>query len=76
MLPKKLSAEIKERFGGMTRGFGSLPVQVTIGKTVWKTSIFPDNQVGAYLLFIKIEVRRNEKITVDDNVNIRIEIVV
>jgi hypothetical protein len=51
-LPKKPSAEIKTRFGLMKRGWGSLPVAVTIlrprsrqvGKTSFRTSIFPDKK--------------------------------
>lgn len=57
-LPKRQSAEIKEHFGVMHRGWGSLPVVVTIGKTSWRTSIFPDRKAGAYLLPLKAEVRK------------------
>ena len=49
-LPKKESQEIKEAFAAKTRGWGSLPVEVTLGKTHWKTSIFPDKKSGTYLL--------------------------
>ena len=41
-LPKQRAEEITERFGERKRGFGSLRVEVTIGRTTWKTSIFPD----------------------------------
>ncbi len=65
-LPKKQSDNIKKVFGDMKRGWGSLPVMATIGKTTWKTSIFPDKKRGAYLLPIKAEVRKKEKIIHDD----------
>ncbi|MFT5037163.1 MAG: hypothetical protein ACI9VM_000740 [Candidatus Azotimanducaceae bacterium] len=39
---KKYSQEIKEKFGKGRRGFGSIPVTVTVGETSWDTSIFPD----------------------------------
>ncbi len=58
MLSKKQSAEITARFGLMKRGWGSLPVIVAMGKTTWKTSIFPDKKAGAYLLPLKAEVRK------------------
>ena len=61
-LPKKQSQQIKERFGSFKRGWGSLPVKVTIGKTTWNTSIFPDKKAGAYLLPLKADVRKQEKI--------------
>ena len=46
-LTKKVGQEIKETFGKNARGFGSLPVEVTIGATTFKTSIFPDKRVGS-----------------------------
>ena len=49
-VPKKTSKEIKKLFGMMAGGWGSLPVVVAISKTSWKTSIFPDNKSGTYLL--------------------------
>ncbi len=65
---KKLSADLKEKYAKKTRGFGSLRVTATIGKTSWKTSIFPDKQSGTYLLPLKAAVRRAEGIDDDDTV--------
>ncbi len=59
-IPKKESAEIKEAFRGLTKGWGSLPVEVTIGKTKWKTSIFPDSKSGTFILPMKALVRKSE----------------
>lgn len=42
---KKESQEIKENFAARKRGWGSLPVLVTLGKTSWKTSIFPGQKI-------------------------------
>ncbi len=73
-LPKGMSAKIKAIFGGMKRGWGSLPVLVTLGKTQWRTSIFPDSKRGAYLLPLKAEVRRQEKAKVNDTRFFQIEL--
>jgi hypothetical protein len=73
-LPKKQSDEIKKRFGAIKKGWGSIPVTVTIGKTIWKTSIFPDKKAGAYLLPLKAEVRKKEKIGKDDTVSFTVEV--
>lgn len=59
-VPKKDSDDIKKRFGKNARGWGSLPVEVTIGDTTWTTSIFPDSKSGTYLLPLKASVRRSE----------------
>lgn len=59
-VPKEESRKIKEMMVGKLRGFGSVPVEATIGKTSWQTSIFPDKRSGTYLLPIKVSVRKAE----------------
>jgi hypothetical protein len=73
-LPKKQSKVIRDRFGGFKRGWGSVPVRVTIGQTTWDTSIFPDRKAGAYLLPIKSAVRREEDIGAGDTVALVVEV--
>lgn len=73
-LPKKQSGTIKKLFGAMKRGWGSLPVNVTIGKTKWKTSIFPDKKADSYLLPFKAEVRKKEEIAAGDAISFSLEI--
>lgn len=73
-LPKKESAEIKERFWTKKRGWNSLPVEAIIGKTGWTTSIFFDTRSDAYLLPLKAAVRRKENIRQGDTVAFQIRI--
>ena len=69
---KRESAEIrKSREGKKRRGWGSVRVRATIGKTSWDTSIFPDKD-GPYLLPIKLAVRKAEGIMDDDIVTLSI----
>jgi hypothetical protein len=68
-LPKKESEEIKANFAKVKRGWGSLPVVVTIGQTTWRTSIFPDKRAGAYLLPLKAEVRKKERVVAGDTIS-------
>ncbi len=75
-VPKDISEDIKKNFGDRKRGWGSLPIIVTIGKTSWKTSIFPDKESGGYLLPLKAEVRKKENILADKDITLLIEIVV
>ena len=75
-LPKQESAQIKEVFGGMKRGFGSLAVIASVGKTKWKTSIFPDHELGIYVLPLKADVRKKEKIKPGDMIPFTVEILV
>ena len=73
-IPKKQSRIITQTYGAMKKGWGSLPVIAVIGKTKWKTSIFPDRKIGAYLLPLKAEVRKKESIKVGDTVSLTLEI--
>jgi hypothetical protein len=73
-VPKKEGGDIKRRFGRSARGWGSLPVEAAIGGTKWRTSIFPDRKAGSYLLPLKAEVRRKEKIKAGDKVGFSLEI--
>ena len=65
-IPKKESAEITEQYKEFKKGWGSLPVEVTIKKTTWKTSIFPDRKSGTYLLPLKALIRKKEGLGAGD----------
>lgn len=67
-LPVAVSADVKERFGMMSAGFGSLRVEARIGETTWRTSIFYDKASGCYLLPLKADVRRAEGLVAGDEV--------
>lgn len=74
ILPKKESTEIKSVYGKIAKGWGSIPVLVTVGKTNWKTSIFPDKKSGTYLLPLKAQIRKAEQIADTDSVQFIIKI--
>lgn len=73
-IPEDVSKAITQQFGDMKRGWGSLPVRVTIGKTIWETSIFPDKKVSGYLLPVKADVRKKEGIRADNKVTLTLQI--
>lgn len=52
------------------RGWGSVRVKARIGETSWATSIFPDSKSGAYLLPVKVDVRKAEGIAPGDAVEV------
>src|SRR3990167_6413001 len=75
-IPQDRSEDIKNHFGGMKRGWGSLPVMVTVGTTNWKTSIFPDKKAGGYLLPLKAQMRKKEGIVADDKIELLLEVII
>jgi hypothetical protein len=68
-LPAPLADEI-EATAQTKGGFGSVPVEVTVGATTWQTSLFPDRSRGTYLLPVKRAVRVAEDWYAGDSVGI------
>jgi uncharacterized protein DUF1905 len=70
-LPKEAADEIRFH-NPLARGFMPIACNATIGRTSWKTSVFPDSKSGSYVLAVKAEVRKAEKIKVGDAVPVTI----
>jgi hypothetical protein len=73
-LPAEASEEIRERIGTVRRGFGSVPVRVTIGGSAWATSVFPDAGRGRYVLPVKRAVRTAEALAPGDVARVVVEV--
>ncbi|TXH00846.1 MAG: DUF1905 domain-containing protein [Candidatus Moraniibacteriota bacterium] len=68
-----VAAEMKSQARSV-KAFGSIPVQVTVGQTTWRTSLFPTKQ-KTYVLPIKAIVRRKEDIREGDRIKIMLELI-
>lgn len=73
-LTKKDSEDIKKNYGSLSKGWGSLPVLVTLGKTTWNTSIFPDKKSETYMLPLKADIRKKEAVSAGKIVSLSIQI--
>ncbi len=71
-VPKDESELISEYSSLITYGWGVIPVTASIGDTEWTTSLFPKE--GAYLVPIKVAVRKAEKVELGDTVALRLRI--
>jgi hypothetical protein len=60
--------------GAGSAAWGSVPVQVTLGTTTWKTSLFPSKQNGGYLLPVKMAVRKKEAVAEGDVVTVELSL--
>lgn len=56
----------------VTYGWGMIPATVRIGRTEWKTSLFPKD--GGYVVPLKDSVRKAEDLKEGDTVTIRLEV--
>jgi hypothetical protein len=72
-LPPELSEDIRA-ITGEPRGFGSVRVEVTIGVTTWRTSVFPDSKSGCFVLPVKKAVRKAEDVEVGEPARVRLRV--
>ncbi|RNL77714.1 DUF1905 domain-containing protein [Nocardioides marmorisolisilvae] len=68
-LPADLADDLRME-AGPPRGFGSIRVEVVIGSSVWKTSVFPSD--GTFVLPVKKPVRVKEGIDPGDTVEVSV----
>jgi hypothetical protein len=71
-VPPQQCRDIKAISGTVTYGWGMIPATVRIGKTSWKTALWPKDD--SYIVPIKTSVRKAEKIEEGDTVTIRLDI--
>jgi hypothetical protein len=71
-VPASQCRDLAALSGSVTYGWGMIPVHVGIGKTEWKTSLFPKD--GRYIVPIKASVRKAENLEEGDEVAIRLEV--
>lgn len=60
-IDEDISKDIKTNLLFKPKGFRSVPVEIKVGKTIRKTSIFPHRN-KTYLLPIKREIRQKENL--------------
>jgi hypothetical protein len=74
-VPEDVTDEIDERWGDSGRGFGAVKVEVTVGATTWRTSVFPDTKRGCYLLPVKKVVRTAEDLVDGSRAQVHLRVV-
>lgn len=75
-VPDEQADEIEEQFGRRAGGFGSVRVEVTIGSTTWRTSIFPSTENETYVLPLKAAVRKAEGLRPGSSADVVLHVVV
>ena len=71
-LPHDVADEIDELTADHRRGFGSVRVDVTVGGTAWRTSIFPDRRSESFVLPVKKAGRVAEQLDEGSTVGVRL----
>ena len=72
-LPFDVADEIEDAQTGPRRGFGSVRVEVTVGGTTWRTSIFPSKERRTFVLPVKKAVLKAESLAPDQTARFRLD---
>lgn len=73
-VPKDISSDIYDLSSGRTNGFGSVRVEISIGNSSWKTSIFPNKAEKTFMFPVKKIIRDAEKLSLGDQVQVSMRI--
>jgi uncharacterized protein DUF1905 len=71
-VPAEQSRDLRAISSCVTYGWGVIPVTARIGRSEWKTSLFPKDEL--YLVPIKASVRKAENLDEGDTVTVRLEV--
>jgi hypothetical protein len=71
-LPIEISQEIRGLLRQDEEGWGRLGATARIGATEWKTAIWFDKKHNTYLLPLKVEIRKKERIEVGTEIGVEI----
>ena len=71
-VPAEQCRDLKAISGSVTYGWGMIPVVARIGKSEWKTSLFPKD--GRTIAPIKASIREAENLAEGDDLIVRLEV--
>lgn len=69
-LPTKLAKEIRENLKWQEEGWGRLKAKAEIGSNKWETAIWFDTKKNTYLLPVKAEIRKKERLETEKNIEV------
>lgn len=71
-VPEEQCDDLKAISGFVTYGWGMIPATIRIGKTEWRTALWPKD--GRYIVPLKDRVRKAEQLAEGDTVTIRLKV--
>jgi hypothetical protein len=69
-VPAEHVDDVNDLAPGITYGWGMVPVKVRLGRTSWRTALFPTD--GGYVVPLRDSVRRRENVELGDVVSIQL----
>ncbi len=76
-VPPDISSALEDlaQARGPRNGFGSIRVEVRVGTTIWRTSVFPDSGSGCFVLPVKRAVRAAHGLTAGDRIAVALRVI-
>ena len=71
-VPEPDCEDLQSTSAFVSYGWGMIPVGARIGATSWATSLWPKD--GGYIVPVKAQVRRAERLEVGDEVTVRLTV--
>lgn len=73
-LPIEFSMEIRQNMKWQEEGWGRMKAKAKIRETLWDTAIWYDTKFKTYILPLKAEIRKKEKIEIGNMLDVEIMI--
>ncbi len=74
-LPEDVADQIEDAAPEPRRGFGAVRVEVAVGASTWRTSVFPSKEAATFVLPIKKAILKAERLTVGETVSVSLRTV-
>ena len=71
-VPTEIGEALAARAAHVSYGWGMIPVTACVGRTTWRTSLFPKD--GSYVVPLKVSVRSAESIELGDDVRVDLHV--
>jgi hypothetical protein len=73
-LPVEVTEDVRDLAGDVRRGFGAVRAHARIGAHQWRTSVFPQNADGQYVLPVKKSVRTGNDLELGEDVRVWLQL--
>ena len=74
-LPDDVADEIEDAAPEPRRGFGAVKVEVTVGGSTWRTSVFPSKEAKTFVLPVKRAILKAASLAVGDTIDVSLRTV-
>lgn len=74
-VPEDVADEIEDAAPIPRRGFGAVKVEVTVGASMWRTSVFPSKQARTFVLPVKRAILKAEGLAPGDTAHVSLRLI-